>query len=193
MTAGFCWEKWTNGSEWFLNVADDAGFLIEKCFMETCRQKSRYYNNFCLPLCPLLSLAFSKAEQNSPKLKKCSTAQPTTGPQPPGSHIKQNHPRFSAEAETRMICVKKLHDWGTAEKKEYLSSRLRDTAWIITYFLGGSKWNMFVVIRYNPKYKLNLWFFCVLNKNFKWILLETSFLFLSSLRKNLKQWSKNMA
>ena len=36
-------------------------------------------------------------------------------------------------------------------KKEYLSKRLRDTAWIISYFLGGSKWNMFVVIRYALK------------------------------------------
>ncbi|WP_235806939.1 hypothetical protein, partial [Ligilactobacillus ruminis] len=67
-------------------TSDDAGFLIEKCFMKTCRQKSRYFNNFCLSSRPLLSLAFPKAEQNSPKLKKFSTVQPKSvvhGPRQP--------------------------------------------------------------------------------------------------------------
>lgn len=152
MTAGFCWNKWTNGSEWVLNAADDAWFLIEKCFMKTCRQKSRYFNNCCLPSRPLPSLAFPKAEQNTPKLKKCSTVRPPTSPRLTQQLYKTKSSPFQRRSRDEDdLRKKKLHDWGTAEKKEYLSKRLRDTAWIITYFLGGSKWNMFVVIRYALK------------------------------------------
>lgn len=145
MTAEFCWEKWTNWSEWFLNVADDAWFLIEKCFMKTCRQKSRYFNNFCLPSRPLLSLAFPKAEQN---WKNVLPPSPNRSTDPRQPHKTKSSPFQRRSRDEDDLRKKKLHDWGTAEKKEYLSKRLRDTAWIITYFLGGSKWNMFVVIRY---------------------------------------------
>lgn len=151
MTSGFCWEKWTNGSEWFLNAADDAWFLIENALW---RLADKSHAISTIVVCRHVRSCHSRFQKQNKIPQNWKNILPS-GHQPvrasPGNYIKQNHPRFSAEAETRMICVKKLHDWGPAEKKEYLSKRLRDTAWIITYFLGGSKWNMFVVIRYALK------------------------------------------
>lgn len=151
MTARFCWEKWTNGSEWFLNVADDAGFLIEKCFMKTCRQKSRYFNIFVCRHVRSCHSRFQKQNKIPQNWKNILPPSPNRSTDPRQPHKTKSSPFQCRSRDEDDLRKKKLHDWGTAEKKEYLSKRLRDTAWIITYFLGGSKWNMFVVIRYALK------------------------------------------